>query len=135
MNQKLNVAKQTYYFEKEHNDCLSCGNDITHPLCPNCISKAFMQWLEKFPEESKEIKLKLNIFLRHHNSVNGKSKSCVVCGKNKTHICPYCFTEHLYNLVKEAGLGCRAMTEFLFMFNFDFEHKGYSKELEVLGSY
>jgi hypothetical protein len=135
MNQELNVAKQTCCFEKELTDCLSCGNDITHPLCPNCISKAFIQWLEKFPKDYSDVKSKLDVFLKHHNSIPEKSKSCVACGKKKTHICPYCFTEHLYNLVKEAGLGVRAMTEFLFIFNFDFERKGYAKELEVLGDY
>lgn len=131
----MNVAKQASYFEKEHNDCLSCGDDITHPLCPNCISKAFLQWLKKFPEDYYDVKFKVDIFLKHYNSTHGKSKSCVACGKNKTHVCPYCFTEHLYSLVKEAGLGVRAMTEFLFMFNFDFQHKGYAQELEVLGNY
>lgn len=136
MNQKTNVAKQTCYFEKEvHNDCLSCGTNIAHPLCPNCISKAFLQWLGKFPADYSQTKRKLDTYLHHHNSINAKSKSCVVCGKSKTHVCPYCFTEHLYSLVKEAGLGVRAMTEFLFMFNFDFERKGYSRELEVLGGY
>ena len=91
--------------------------------------------MEKFPNEADEIKSKVDIFLKHHNSIKNDSISCVVCGKKRTHVCPYCFTEHLYNLVKEAGLGVRAMTEFLFMFNFDFERKGYSKELEILGSY
>ena len=135
MNNKIDVAKQTYLFEKEHNDCLSCGEDITHPLCPACISKAFIQWLEKFPNDYWEVKYKVDIYLRHHNLIQGKSKSCITCKTHKTHVCPYCFTEHLYNLIKEAGLGVRAMTEFLFMFNFDFEHKGYSKDLEILGNY
>ena len=135
MNNKINVAKQTYLFEKEHNDCLSCGEDIAHPLCPNCISIAFTQWLSKFPKDYSEVKSKVDIYLHHHNLINGKSKSCVVCGKDNTHVCPYCFTEHLYSLIKEAGLGVQAMTEFLFMFNFDFERKGYANELEFLGDY
>ena len=133
MKQKLNVAKRTYYFEKEHNDCLSCGEDITHPLCPNCIAKAFNQWAQKFPEH-KDMKQKLRTFMRCHNHINNKSKTCVSCNGD-VHICPYCFTNYLYKLVKEAGLGVRAMTEFLFFFNFDFKHKGYSKELEAYGGY
>jgi len=134
MNNKMNVAKQTYDLEKEiHNDCLSCGQDINHPLCPNCLAKAFLQWSKKFPEHL-ELKSKLNIFMKHHNHINGKSKACASCNKS-VHVCPYCFTEHLYKLVKEAGLGVRAMSEFLFLFNFDFSHQGYSQELEALGGY
>jgi len=134
MTPKFNVAVQTYNLEKErNNDCLSCGENIKHPLCPNCIAKAFLQWTKKFPEHF-EIKHKLNFFMRHHNHIKGKSKPCVACNNN-VHVCPYCFTDHLYKLVKEAGLGVQAMTEFLFIFNFDFEHKGYSKELEAYGGF
>ena len=143
----MNVAKQAYNLEKEkacpnqydyigegiHNDCLSCGENINHPICPNCIAKGFVQWTKKFPEHH-ELKRKLNIFMKHHNHIKGNSKKCVSCGK-EVHICPYCFTEYLYNLVKEAGLSIRAMSEFLFIFNFDFEHNGYSRELEAFGGY
>ena len=142
MKQKLNVAIQTYNLEKErvcpnpskldicegiHNDCLSCGENIQHPLCPNCIAKAFDQWIQKFPEH-KKIKGELNTFMKHHNHIKGKSNSRVTCNGD-VHICPYCFTNYLYKLIKEAGMGVRAMSEFLFLFNFDFNHKGYSKEL------
>jgi len=134
MKQKINVAKQTYNLEKEkHHDCLSCGEIITHPLCPNCIAKAFNDWTKKFPEHH-ELKGKLNVFMKHHNRINGRSTECAHCGKG-VHICPYCFTEHLYKLVKETGLGVRSLCEFLFIFNFDFEHNGYSQELEVYGGY
>lgn len=131
----MNVAIQAYYLETEqHNDCLSCGKDIQHPLCPNCIAEAFSQWIRKFPEQ-REIRNKLGVFMLRHNRIPGKSKTCISCGKNRTNICPYCFTKYLYKIVKEAGLGVRAMTEFLFIFNFDFTHKGYSQELEVYGGY
>lgn len=135
MKYERNVAVQTYNLEKEiHEDCLSCGKNITHPLCPNCIAKAFVQWLAKFPEE-KEIRKKLNAFMRQHNKIEGRAKRCVSCGEHKTHLCPYCFTKYLHKLVKEAGLGVRATSEFLFMFNFDFKHKGYYRELEAYGGY
>ncbi|MCK4650046.1 hypothetical protein KAT36_02330 [Candidatus Pacearchaeota archaeon] len=134
MKKKRNVAKQTYNFEKEiHNYCLSCGNDITHPLCPNCIAKAFEEWIKKFPE-AKQIKAKLKPFMKYHNHIEAKSKPCVVCQKS-VHVCPLCFTTHLHKLVKEAGLGVRPTIEFLFIFNFDFDHNGYSEELEVYGGY
>ncbi len=134
MKQKLNVAIQTYNLEKErHNNCLSCGEDIRHPICPNCIATGFNQWIEKFPEQ-KQVREDLDIFMRKHKKIKGKSKSCVSCG-SEVHVCPYCFTSYLYKLIKEAKMGVKAMSEFLFIFNFDFNHKGYSKELEAYGGY
>ena len=145
----MNVAVQTYNFETEttcpnqykeniyedtNNDCLSCGRDIQHPICPNCIAEAFNQWVKKFPEHQK-IRNKLNVFMLQHNRISGKAKTCISCGRDRANICPYCFTKYLYGLIKETGLGVRAMSEFLFIFNFDFSHNGYSQELEAYGGY
>jgi hypothetical protein len=134
MKQKINVAIQTYNLEKErHDDCLSCGEDIRHPICPSCIAKGFNQWIEKFPEHEKIIE-DLNMFISRHKKIKGKSKSCVSCG-GEVHVCPYCFTSYLYKLIKEAKMGVKAMSEFLFLFNFDFEHKGYYKDRELYEGY
>lgn len=135
MNKKRDVAKRALLFEIEHSQCLDCGDEIIHPLCPYCVARAFLQWLEKFPKEYDGIRVKVERFLRGHFNMKHKSKSCVSCGKNRTYVCPRCFTEYLYSLIKEAGLGVRAMTEFLFMFNFDFDKKSYAKDLEFLGGY
>ena len=136
MEQKLDAAIEAYNLETEiNNDCLSCGENIEHPLCPSCIADGFRQWVSQFPREEKELLRQLNGFLKIHKRFNGQSKKCVACGKNTTHLCPYCFTEYLYKITKKAGLGVRALSEFLFLFNFDFKHSGYSKELEAFGGY
>lgn len=121
-------------FEKE-NDCLSCGNFIAHPLCPCCVAKGFRQWIRNFPDKEKEIQKNLNKFLKDHHYLDGSSKRCISCSEEKTYLCPYCFTDYLYRIIKEAGAGPRALTEFLFIFNFDFSHEGYYSELESLGGY
>ena len=147
MKTKFNVAIQTSnkneisaqskdYISKEINeDCLSCGYNIVHPICPSCIAKGFKQWILRFPKDEQQLRIKVDHFLKAHRYFDGYSKKCASCGKNNTHLCPYCFTEYLYNIIKEAGLGIRALSEFLFIFNFDFEHKGYSQELEAYGGY
>ena len=135
MGQKSDVAKQTQQFEIEHNDCLSCGEDITHPICPECLSIAFLQWIKKFDKDVSKTEEKINDFLKHHRLIIGKSKVCVSCKKPHTHICPNCFSKYLYELVKEAHLGINAITEFLFIFNFDFKEKTFQKELEAFGGY
>lgn len=135
MKHEIYVAIKASNFKKIYEDCLSCGENIKHPLCPDCIAKGFRQWIRRFSQDESKIKIKLDKFLTAHKYLEGKSKKCVACGKNNTYICPYCFTEYLYKIVKEEGLGVRAMSEFLFIFNFDFEHEGYSRELEVYGGY
>jgi len=135
MEQKIHVAIQASSSKKIHEDCLSCGYNIVHPLCPECIAKGFKQWLKRFPKDEEKIRKRINKFLRAHRYYEGCSKKCVSCGKQNVHICPYCFTEYLYKIIKEAGLGVRALSEFLFIFNFDFEHKGYSRELDAFGGY
>ena len=135
MKTKTNVAIQASNSKIIHEDCLSCGYNIDHPLCPECIAKGFKQWLKRFPKDEENIRKKVNKFLRAHRYYDGQSKKCASCGKQNVHICPYCFTDYLYKISKEAGLGVRALSEFLFIFNFDFEHNGYSRELEAFGGY
>lgn len=126
--------------EKENNnDCLSCGKTINHPLCSGCITDAYKQWIsqwvKKYQKEEKVIHEKIHEFLEGHKHFNGKGKRCVACREKNTHTCPYCSTEHLYIITKESGFGVKALTEFLFIFNFDFAHKGYSHELDAMGGY
>jgi len=134
MKKKMNVAIQASNNEI-HEDCLSCGYNINHPLCPECIAKGFKQWLLRFPKDEEKIIKQVNKFLAAHRHIDGNAKKCSACGKQNTYLCPYCFTEYLYKLAKEAGLGVQALSEFLFIFNFDFEHNGYSRELEAFGGY
>lgn len=135
MKQKIYVAIKTPHSRKIYEDCLSCGKNIKHPLCPDCIADGFRQWISQFPQDEIKLRTRLDNFLKAHRYLDGKSKRCVACRKNKTHICPYCFTEYLHKIINEAGLGVRALSEFLFIFNFDFNHQGYSKELEIYGGY
>jgi len=132
----LNAAKPASSFGREtFSGCLSCGDQIRHPICPDCIATGYRQWVSKFSDDSSEIMKKLDMFLKGHKKFNGGSLRCVSCGEKKTHLCPYCFTNFLYKITKEAGVGVRVLSEFLFIFNFDFEHEGYSRELEFFGGY
>ena len=135
MKSETYVAIKTFNYKKIHGECLSCGKNIEHPLCPNCIAEGFKQWLQRFPKDETRIKARLNKFLTAHKYLEGESKRCISCGKNNIHVCPYCFTEYLHKIIKEAGLGIKAMSEFLFLFNFDFGHNGYSRELEFYDGY
>jgi hypothetical protein len=132
----LNAAIQASHSKEEiHNNCLSCGGFIKSPICPNCISIGFKQWLQVIPNEEKAINKRVDHFLNRHKHLEENSIRCISCNKRSTHTCPYCFTDFLYKVTKEAGAGVRHLTEFLFIFNFDFRHLGYSQELEAMGGY
>ena len=132
MQTKKNVAIQTYNILGSHKNCLSCGNTIINPLCPHCIAKEFKEWIKSHPEIEKETIHKLEHFLKKSQKEIGEN--CAICNK-KVYICVYCITNYLYHLIKEAGAGPKILTEFLFMFNFDFKKQGYIHELEALGGY
>lgn len=132
MQKKFNVAIQTYNNIENYSNCLSCNNTIINPLCPHCLTKGFIEWMKSHPDLAEETIHKVKHFIK--NSSQDTGEKCAICGQ-KVHTCVYCFTEYLYDLVKEAGAGPKILTEFLFMFNFDFKRTGYIHELEALGGY
>jgi hypothetical protein len=130
------AAEPASCFERDvHHACLSCGDVITHPLCHECISDGFWDWLSGYKKFPRSILEKLQNFHEAHEDPMLIHPKCVSCNKAQVSVCPHCFTGYLYKMVKEAGVGVRVMSEFLFMFNFDFEHKGYCRDLEALGGY
>lgn len=135
-SRRIRAAKPALGFEREcHPYCLSCGEVITHPLCQECIARSFFSWISMDHREQRSILRNLPKF-RMFDGVMGLSyPRCISCWKKRVYVCPYCFTSHLYKIIKEAGGGVRMLTEFLFIFNFDFEHKGYYQDLEALGGY
>ena len=130
MKKTMNVAVQTY--NKKIN-CLSCSDYINHPICHECLVKEFNEWTKRYPMLKKRVSKEIDKFVSKTKKYKGER--CVICKNDIIHTCPYCFTEYLYSLLKQAGAGITTMTEFLFMFNFDFEKKGYSRELEIFGGY
>ena len=135
-----NATKRASSFEKEFNSlCVSCSKIIHHPLCPDCIARGYFEWTKRIPrqefDKSFDIRQGITQFLEEHSSLSKNSLRCVACNQKRTNLCPYCFTEILHKITKEAGAGVKILSEFLFMFNFDFEHKGYSHELESYGGY
>lgn len=132
----VNAAKPASYFEKRnHFDCLACARPIKNPLCHHCIGRGFMEWTRKFPNEERILCDKTRNFLATHRFFKGAGVRCISCKGKRTSICPRCFTEILYKYVREAGVGIREIVEFLFIFNFDFEHNESSQELDFLEGY
>jgi len=117
---------------QKHIFCLNCSEIIFNPICPECIAKEFSRWIESYPE-MKKARLMANKFAEKGKIFNGISQTCITCGNNNAYLCPYCFTEYLFGILKNVKADAKILSEFLLLFNFDFEHSGYYKEGEELG--
>jgi len=129
---KKNINAVVQAFELKHKDCLNCGEAIFNPICPECILKQFNQWIMTHPSLEK-VKDNIEEFIFRNRKFSNNSQKCITCHKNSSYLCPYCFTEHIYNLLKKARMANVILAEFLMLFNYDFEHTGYFKEGERLG--
>jgi hypothetical protein len=126
-------------YNEKYNECIECHEAIYNPLCPFCLAKEVQVWLASYPDKKIKDKILQNIrkylMTIHKLSIKrGKATKCAVCGKRAS-LCPYCFTNYVYNLLKELDVNRIMLKEFLQFFNFDFEHTGYYKEAEKLGIY
>ncbi|MFZ5955175.1 MAG: hypothetical protein ACOYT4_02015 [Nanoarchaeota archaeon] len=134
MRRMLNAPVQAYKFNE--NECLECNEAIFNPICHHCITREFKDWLQQYPKLTIKIIPQLDKFIEQHRFLcDGVSEKCVKCQRNNVCLCPYCFTEYLFGLLKQAKAGKKVLKEFLEMFNYDFDHTGYYKEGEKLGAF
>lgn len=113
--------------------CDVCSIAITNPLCPNCITMEIEAWLCFYPDLRKKLLTQIKSYLENRSNIfHNNTTTCIKCGNNST-ICPYCFTEYVLKELKKLEVNRIILQEFFEFFNFDFDHKGYSKEAEKLG--
>ncbi|MCF7866499.1 hypothetical protein K9M18_03650 [Candidatus Woesearchaeota archaeon] len=109
--------------------CVTCGQQITNPLCPERLAEQMSVWLaETKPELMVALNNKTEDFL---NRPSGDD-FCVVTGK-RMDICPYCYTEHIFDWLVSLKLGFNILEEYLIFFHFDEGRLGYWKKAEELG--
>ncbi|MEM2478987.1 MAG: hypothetical protein QXS07_02590 [Candidatus Pacearchaeota archaeon] len=114
--------------------CLECKEAIFTPICPECLAKAIEVWMSECLKGKKYEKLRREIRDEIKASLKLKfpSTKCIKC-KGNVFMCPYCFTERVYKVIKKSKLSKAEKTliieNFLTFFNFDFDHTGYSKEI------
>lgn len=142
MLEKNNAAVQAYSIENPSNlnilnyECLECGEPITNPICPDCILKQFTIWIEQYPKLKKKILPGLKKFVKSSKEFKQDSQTCIVCYKNSTYLCPYCFTEFVLYSLKEIKSEDNILRDYLEFFNFDFgdfRGRGYSKKAREAG--
>lgn len=110
--------------------CIECNEGIFNPICPSCLAGQMHAWVESNGFD-KKIKENITTFTdRIKNKFIDEGMNCAVCRINQTLICPYCFTEKIYNFLQRLKVSRKILEEFLIYFNYDFEHSGYSEEFE-----
>jgi hypothetical protein len=69
--------------------CVLCEEQVTQPLCPDCLSRGVEQWLyEKRPELVAELKDRTGEIAYPGGDV------CMRC-KDSMSICSFCYTKHI----------------------------------------
>ncbi len=117
-------------------ECLDCHESVFNPICPNCLTFQIEVWLSSissYPLKNKIMK-RIKDYVAATNNLAGPSTPCVACRKPTATLCPYCFTNYVFALLKCMHAHREILKEFLQFFNYDFEHTGYTtKEAEKLG--
>jgi len=112
---KYNRSREEYdYFE-----CLECNTPIANPICPECVVKEFVMWLDKFPRvrgKGETIRQIKNI-LRENEKFEGNSGKCIECGEHNTFMCPHCFIMEISKIIRANIKDRRVSEEFFRMFH------------------
>jgi len=113
--------------------CSICSEAVTNPLCPSCLTREIEAWLTMYPNLRSELMPRLRHYLSRIKYAIENSNACIKCNDKKASVCPYCFTEFVFNELKKINANKMVLKEFLQFFNFDFEHTSYYEEGEKLG--
>ena len=113
--------------------CNECTEPIWNPICPICLANEIEAWLRagNVSEQEKGIfRNAVNTILNANSELEGESSRCIICREKDDYMCPYCFTEKIYDILKEKNVSSEIIRKFIEIFNFDFDRTGYSKEIE-----
>lgn len=130
------MIQQNFFDARERfYECLECNEAIFNPICPSCLAVEIEAWLSSYPDKKLRDKIlfKIRAYLEKTQNLVGKSVQCVACKHKRASLCPYCFTNNVFNILKDMKVNKIMLREFLQFFNYDFDHVGYSKDAEALG--
>jgi|SRR3989338_9141594 len=113
-----------------HGLCLECNEGIFNPVCPVCLAGEMQAWVESNGFEKKTGEKIIAFANKAKSRFIDEGINCAVCKKNQTSICPYCFTDKIYNFLNKLNISKKIIEGFLISFNYDFEHTGYSRDFE-----
>lgn len=112
------LQKNSNAFE-QHFMCDVCGEAVTTPLCPVCLSFEIDAWTTLYPNLRNELLPKIKRYLGRIIENIGNSTKCIKCKKARTSICPYCFIDFVEGELKKLESNSLVLTEFMDFFDFD----------------
>jgi len=103
---------------KVQNVCLNCYEAITNPTCERCYAKEIELWIKDiFPE--KEVAKKIIRKLKSSFPIDSFGEpACILCKKEMTNICMYCYFFKVERLLKSLNLPEEVLESFLQTFNY-----------------
>jgi len=99
--------------------CEICGEAVTNPLCPRCLSVEIDAWSTLYPNLRKQLLPKIKKYLERIKESIISSTKCIKCKRAVTSICPYCFIDFVEGELKRLESNNLVLTEFMEFFDFD----------------
>ena len=127
------ILNNNYFDDEPHFLCDVCSEAVTNPLCPACLTIEIEAWLTLYPDLKRELLPRLKKYLYSLEKSVPEATICIKCRNKRVSVCPYCFTNFVFNELKKIHANKIILKEFFEFFNFDLEHTGYSQEAEELG--
>jgi len=99
--------------------CEICGETVSNPLCPVCLSLEIDAWTTLYPNLRNELLPKIKKYLKRIEESIVSSTKCIKCKRAITSICPYCFIDFVEGELKKLESNNLVLTEFMDFFDFD----------------
>ena len=94
-------------FYYAHAICIECKEAISNPICPSCLEKEIIAWLSESNLENSliaQIKEKIALLIKQNKDRLDNAMLCIVCKKNKSFVCPGCFSRYIYNALRNPKI-------------------------------
>jgi len=115
------MLQQDFLAPEQHFMCDVCGEAVTTPLCPICLTIEIDAWTTLYPNLRKELLPELKKYLKIIESKIQDSTKCIKCKDKRASVCPYCFTDYVLGELKKISSNNQILKEFLDFFDFDHE--------------
>lgn len=80
--------------------CLVCNEEITNPICSNCLEQELMYWAR---DRDKNLINKIRNLKKDLDTYETTDATCIRCG-NEINICSHCFLTEVMELIKDENL-------------------------------
>tara|TARA_Y100000034_G_C6750817_1_gene333725 strand:+ start:76 stop:465 length:390 start_codon:yes stop_codon:yes gene_type:complete len=115
------MLKQKYFASEQHYLCDVCGEAVTTPLCPICLTEEIDAWTTLYPNLRSELLPELKRYLKRIEKKIHEATKCIKCKNKRASVCTFCFTDYVLGELKKISSNSRIIREFIDFFDFDTE--------------